>query len=59
MREELDPMETSELVQLLDQWRERIVVTSTISIAGIVPPTDDLALSARVHAKMSAKEPQR
>ena len=53
MREELDPMETSELVELLDQWRDRIVVTSTIPFLELYATNDDLALSARVHAKMS------
>ena len=53
MREELDPIETRELVQLLDKWRERIVVTSTIPFLELYATNDDLALSARVHAKMS------
>ena len=53
MREELDPMETSELVELLDQWRDRIVVTTTIPFLELYATNDDLALSARVHAKMS------
>src|SRR6185436_2252974 len=30
MRNELDPLETSELAELLDQWRDRIVVRTTI-----------------------------
>lgn len=30
MRNELDPLETRELAELLDQWRDRIVVATTI-----------------------------
>jgi hypothetical protein len=46
-------METSELVELLDRWRDRIVVTTTIPFPELYATNDDLALSARVHAKMS------
>jgi hypothetical protein len=46
-------METSELVELIDQWRDRIVVTTTIPDLELYATNDDLALSARVHAKMS------
>jgi hypothetical protein len=53
LRSELDPMETSELVELIDQWRDRIVVTTTILDLELYATNDDLALSARVHAKMS------
>ena len=54
MRDELDPTETGELVQLLDRWRDRIVVTTTISFLELYATNDDLALSARVHARISA-----
>ncbi len=56
LRQELDPMETSELVELLDRWRDHIVVTTTIPFLELYATNDDLALSARVHAKMSVGE---
>jgi hypothetical protein len=59
MRNELDPLETKELAELLDQWRDRIVVTTTIPFLELYATNDDLALSARVHAKIWAKETQR
>jgi hypothetical protein len=58
MHQELDPLETSELAELVDQWRDRIVVTTTIPFLELHATNDDLALSARAHAKMWAKEPQ-
>lgn len=54
MREELDPMETSELAELIDRWRDRVVVETAIPSLEIYAVNDDLALSARVHAKISA-----
>ena len=36
MRNELDPLETRELAELIDQWRDRIVVTNDHSLPGIV-----------------------
>jgi hypothetical protein len=54
MREELDPKETSDLAELIDQWRERIVVETMIPFLEIYAVNDDLALSARVHARISA-----
>jgi hypothetical protein len=59
MRNELDPLETSELAGLLDQWRDRIVVTTTVSFLELYATNDDLALSARVHAKIWTKQTQR
>jgi hypothetical protein len=59
MRQELDPLETRELAELVDRWRDRIVVTTTIPFLELHATNDDLALSARAHAKMWAKEPQR
>jgi hypothetical protein len=59
LRNELDPLETSELAGLLDQWRDRIVVTTTIPFLELYATNDDLALSARVHSKIGVKEPQR
>jgi hypothetical protein len=59
MRNELDPLETRELAELIDQWRDRIVVKTTVPFLELYATNDDLALSARVHAKMWAKEPQR
>lgn len=59
MCEELDPQEARELAELLDQWRDRIVVRTTVSFLELYATNDDLALSARVHAKIWAKEPQR
>ena len=59
MREELDPLETRELAELIDQWRDRIVVTTTIPLLELYATNDDLALSARVHAKIWTKESQR
>jgi hypothetical protein len=55
MREELDPLETSELSELIGQWRDRIVVRTTIPFLELYATNDDLALSARVHAKIAAK----
>jgi hypothetical protein len=59
MRQELDPLETSELAELIDQWRDRIVVRTTIPFLELHATNDDLALSARTHVKMWAKESQR
>jgi hypothetical protein len=59
MRNELDPLETRELAELLDQWRDRIVVTTTVPFLELYATNDDLALSARVHAKIWIKETQR
>jgi hypothetical protein len=59
MRNELDPLEASELAELIEQWRDRIVVRTTIPFLELYATNDDLALSARVHAKMGAKEPRR
>jgi hypothetical protein len=58
MREELDPKETSELAGLIDQWRERIVVETTIPFLEIYAVNDDLALSARIHARILARQQQ-
>src|SRR4051812_6815144 len=58
MRQELDPPETRELAELIDQWRDRIVVRATVPFLELHATNDDLALSARAHAKMWAKEPQ-
>ena len=54
MSQELDPLETRELAELIDQWRDRIVVTTNIPFLELYATNDDLALSARVHAKISA-----
>jgi hypothetical protein len=56
MRNELDPLEARELAELIDQWRDRIVVRTTIPFLELYATNDDLALSARVHAKISARE---
>jgi hypothetical protein len=58
LREELDPRETSELAELIDQWRDRMLVETTIPSLQIFAVHDDLALSARVHAKILAREQQ-
>jgi hypothetical protein len=55
MRSELDVAETAELAELIDQWRERVIATTTISALEIYATNDDLALSARIHARVSAK----
>jgi hypothetical protein len=55
MSQELDPLETRELAELIDQWRDRIVVTTTIPFLELYATNDDLALSARVHAEISAR----
>jgi hypothetical protein len=55
MRNELDPLETRELAELIDQWRDRIVVRTTISFLELHATNDDLAFSARTHAKISAR----
>jgi hypothetical protein len=54
MRQELDPPETRELAELIDQWRDRIVVKATVPFLELHATNDDLALSARTHAKISA-----
>jgi len=54
LREEFDPKETSELAELIDRWRDRVVVETTIPSLEIYAVNDDLALSARVHARISA-----
>jgi hypothetical protein len=54
LRDELDPKETTELVELIDRWRDRIVVETAIPFLEIYAVNDDLALSARVHARISA-----
>jgi hypothetical protein len=54
MRQELDPLETRELAELIDQWRDRIVVRTTIPFLELHATNDDLALSARTHVKISA-----
>jgi len=59
MRQELDPLETRELAELIDQWWDRIVVKTTIPFLELYATNDDLALSARAHARMWAKEAQR
>lgn len=59
MSQELDPLETSELAELVDRWRDRIVVRTTIPFLELHATNDDLALSARVHTKIWSKEIQR
>jgi hypothetical protein len=55
MSQELDPLETSELAELVDRWRDRIVVRTTIPFLELHATNDDLALSARTHVKISAR----
>jgi hypothetical protein len=55
MSQELDPLETRELAELIDQWRDRIVVKATVPFLELHATNDDLALSARTHAKISAR----
>jgi hypothetical protein len=55
LRQELDLPETSELAELIDRWRDRIVVRTTIPFLELYATNDDLALSARVHARIGAK----
>jgi hypothetical protein len=55
MRNELDALETRELVELIDQWRDRTVVRTTIPCLELHATNDDLALSARTHVKISAR----
>jgi hypothetical protein len=59
MRNELDPLETRELAELIDQWRDRIVVRTTVPFLELYATNDDLAFSARVYARIGAKEPRR
>ena len=56
LREELDRKETGELAELIDRWRERVLVETTIPSLEIYAVNDDLALSARVHASISTRE---
>ncbi|WFU19092.1 hypothetical protein [Bradyrhizobium sp. CB3481] len=58
MSTELDAVETTELVELVDRWRDRVVVETTISSLELYATNDDLALSARIRAKISAREQQ-
>jgi hypothetical protein len=55
MRNELDALETRELVELIDQWRDRTVVRTTIPCLELHATNDDLALSARTHVRISAR----
>ena len=55
IRNELDALETRELTELIDQWRDRIVIRTTIPFLELHATNDDLALSARTHAKMWAR----
>jgi hypothetical protein len=59
MRDELDPLETKELAELIDRWRDRVVVRTTIPFLELYATNDDLALSARVHARIWTGETQR
>ncbi|KRR01826.1 hypothetical protein CQ12_13325 [Bradyrhizobium jicamae] len=56
MRTEFDALETAELAELIDQWRDQVVVQTTISLLELYATNDDLALSARIHARISARE---
>ena len=56
MREQLNPIETSELAEMIDRWRERVVAVTTVPFLEIYAVNDDLALSARTHARISARE---
>jgi hypothetical protein len=56
LRDELDPLETKQLAGLLDEWRDRIVVRTSIPFLELHATNDDLALSARTHAKMLVRE---
>jgi hypothetical protein len=58
MLSELDVKETAELAQLFDRWHDRVVVQTTISFLELYATNDDLALSARTQARISAREPQ-
>ena len=55
MRSELDARETAELAEMIDQWRDRVIFTTTIAALEIYATNDDLALSARINARISAK----
>jgi hypothetical protein len=59
MRDELDPLETRELAELIDRWRHRVVVRATIPFLELHATNDDLALSARTHGKIWTKETHR
>jgi hypothetical protein len=54
MRCELDEVETAELAQLIDAWRDRVIVETTISHLEMYATNDDLALSARILARIPA-----
>jgi hypothetical protein len=56
MRHELDQVEVRELAELIDHWCDRIVLTTTIPFLELLATNDDLALSARTHARIFAKE---
>ena len=52
---ELDPLETRELAELIDRWRDRIIVRTTIPFLELHATNDDLALSGRTHARIGGK----
>jgi hypothetical protein len=54
LRSELDVAETAELAELIDKWRDRVIVTTTISALEIYETNDDLALSARIRCLVAA-----
>lgn len=55
MSSELDAAETAELAELIDQWCDRVIATTIVSALEMYATHDDLALSARVHARISGK----
>lgn len=55
MCSELDVTETAELAELIDQWRDREVVRTSIAALEMYATNDDLALSARIHARISVR----
>jgi hypothetical protein len=54
LRDELGPVETRDLAELLDRWRDRVVVETTIPFLELYATNDDLALSARTDVRISA-----
>ena len=58
MRSEFDAIETAELAQLIDQWRDQVVIETAIAFMEMYATNDDLALSARIHARLPARQQQ-
>ena len=55
---ELDPLETKELAELLDRWRDRIVVTTTIPFLQLFATTMILRFQHACTRRFGPKRPR-